>query len=53
MATAETAQREPLRAAGDLRLSATVGVGTVWLTAHLAEFLDLYPTSVILICRRQ
>ena len=29
--------------AGSLRVNATVGVGTVWLTAHLAEFLDRYP----------
>jgi DNA-binding transcriptional LysR family regulator len=29
--------------AGTLRLHTTVGVGTVWLTAHLTEFAELYP----------
>jgi DNA-binding transcriptional LysR family regulator len=29
--------------AGHLKINATVGIGTVWLTAHLGEFLDLYP----------
>jgi DNA-binding transcriptional LysR family regulator len=29
--------------AGHLRINTTVGFGTVWLTGHLREFLDLYP----------
>ncbi|HET6466851.1 MAG TPA: LysR family transcriptional regulator [Geminicoccaceae bacterium] len=32
---------------GELRVNTTVGVGTVWLTAHLAEFLDLYPEITV------
>ncbi|MFN3868109.1 MAG: LysR family transcriptional regulator [Hyphomicrobiaceae bacterium] len=28
---------------GDLRISAPIGFGTVWLTQRLREFLDLYP----------
>ena len=44
MAVAETALNESRdKPAGHLRLSTTVGVGTVWLTAHLTEFADLYP----------
>jgi DNA-binding transcriptional LysR family regulator len=31
------------RPAGHLRVSTTMGFGAVWLTAHLAEFLDIYP----------
>ena len=33
--------------AGHLRVNTTVGVGTVWLTAHLAEFLDRYPEITV------
>ena len=29
--------------AGHLRVNATIGIGTVWLVAHLAEFLERYP----------
>ena len=29
--------------AGHLRITTTVGIGTVWLTHHLPAFLDLYP----------
>jgi DNA-binding transcriptional LysR family regulator len=29
--------------AGLLRVHTTVGVGTIWLTAHLAEFAETYP----------
>lgn len=28
---------------GDLRIAAPVGLGTVWLTQRLREFMDLYP----------
>jgi DNA-binding transcriptional LysR family regulator len=28
---------------GDLKVSATVGIGGIWLTNRIAEFLDLYP----------
>ena len=44
MAAAQTSLSESRDApAGDLTVNATVGVGSVWLTAHLAEFLDRYP----------
>ena len=33
--------------AGHLRINTTVGFGTVWLTAHLREFLDLYPDITV------
>ncbi len=33
--------------AGHLRINTTVGFGTVWLTAHLSEFLDLYPDITV------
>ena len=36
---------------GDLRVTTTVGLGSVWLTPRIAEFVDLYPqiaTSLIL-----
>jgi DNA-binding transcriptional LysR family regulator len=33
--------------AGHLRINTTVGFGTVWLTAHLSEFLDLYPEITV------
>lgn len=48
MATVEAAlgesRNEP---AGHLRVNATVGIGTCWLTTHLPEFLDRYPDIVI------
>ena len=28
---------------GDLRISTTVGLGTIWLTPRLQEFIELYP----------
>lgn len=28
---------------GDLRISAPIGLGTVWMTQRLREFMDLYP----------
>ena len=44
MAAAQTALRESRDVpAGHLRISTTVGVGTVWLTSHLAEFSERYP----------
>ena len=33
--------------AGHLKINTTVGFGTVWLTAHLGEFLDLYPQITV------
>jgi DNA-binding transcriptional LysR family regulator len=33
--------------AGHLRVNATIGLGTAWLTAHLAEFLDRYPDIAV------
>ena len=33
--------------AGHLKINTTVGFGTVWLTAHLGEFLDLYPEITV------
>jgi DNA-binding transcriptional LysR family regulator len=33
--------------AGHLRINTTVGFGTVWLTSHLKEFLDLYPEITV------
>ena len=31
------------RPAGDLRVTATVGIGGIWLAQRVAEFLDLFP----------
>src|SRR4051812_6610070 len=28
---------------GELRITTTVGLGSMWLTPHLTEFTDLYP----------
>lgn len=33
--------------AGHLRVNATVGIGTVWLVAHLPEFLERYPDITV------
>ena len=33
--------------AGHLRINTTVGFGSVWLTAHLRDFLDLYPEITV------
>ena len=33
--------------AGHLRINTTVGFGTVWLTAHLREFFELYPDITV------
>jgi DNA-binding transcriptional LysR family regulator len=35
------------RPGGHLRINTTVGFGTVWLTRHLREFLDLYPEITV------
>jgi DNA-binding transcriptional LysR family regulator len=44
MAAAQTALRESREVpAGHLRVCTTVGVGTVWLSSLLGEFLDRYP----------
>ena len=44
MAAAQTSLSESRDTpAGDLTVNATVGFGSVWLTAQLAEFLDRYP----------
>jgi DNA-binding transcriptional LysR family regulator len=35
---------------GELRITTTVGLGSVWLTPRIAEFIDLYPDiSVVLL----
>jgi DNA-binding transcriptional LysR family regulator len=31
------------RPAGDLKITATVGLGSIWLAQRIGEFLDLYP----------
>jgi DNA-binding transcriptional LysR family regulator len=42
--TAETLLADTTtRPAGDLRITAPVGLGTIWLTQRLREFMDLYP----------
>ena len=42
--TAETLLSDATtKPAGDLRVTAPVGLGTVWLTQRLREFMDLYP----------
>lgn len=33
--------------AGHLRVNATVGIGTVWLVAHLPEFLERFPEITV------
>lgn len=48
MAAVETALSESRNTpSGHLRVNATVGVGTIWLTSHLAEFLDRYPEITV------
>ena len=32
---------------GPLKVTTTVGVGSIWLTPHLPEFLDLYPDITV------
>ncbi len=42
--TAETLLSDATtKPAGDLRITAPVGLGTVWITQRLREFMDLYP----------
>jgi DNA-binding transcriptional LysR family regulator len=44
MAAVQTALRETRDSpAGHLRVSTTVGVGSIWLTSHLAEFVERHP----------
>jgi DNA-binding transcriptional LysR family regulator len=44
IATVETTLSEVRdEAAGHLKINATVGIGTVWLTSHLFDFRALYP----------
>jgi DNA-binding transcriptional LysR family regulator len=44
MAAAQGALKESREVpAGHLRISTTIGIGTVWLPAHLPEFLDRHP----------
>jgi DNA-binding transcriptional LysR family regulator len=31
------------RPAGSLKVTATIGIGGIWLARRIAEFLDLYP----------
>jgi DNA-binding transcriptional LysR family regulator len=48
MAAAESKLAETKdRPAGHLRINTTVGIGTVWLTSHLKEFLELYPDITV------
>ena len=48
MASAETRLHETKdRPSGHLRINTTVGFGTVWLTRHLKEFLDLHPEITV------
>lgn len=48
MAAAQTALRESRDVpAGHLRVSTTVGVGTVWLAAQISTFLDKYPEITV------
>ena len=44
LSTAETLLSDATtKPAGDLRVTAPVGLGTVWITQRLREFMDLYP----------
>lgn len=44
MATVESTLGEVRHtASGHLRVNTTVGIGTVWLTTHLADFFERYP----------
>ena len=48
IATAEAKLAETKETpSGHLRINTTVGFGTVWLTAHLKEFMDLYPDITV------
>jgi DNA-binding transcriptional LysR family regulator len=48
MASTETRLHETKdRPGGHLRINTTIGIGTVWLTRHLREFLDLYPEITV------
>jgi len=44
LATAETLLTDTTtKPSGDLRITAPIGLGTVWITQRLREFLELYP----------
>ena len=44
LATAETLLADTTtKPTGDLRITASMGLGTVWVTQRLREFMDLYP----------
>ena len=48
MASVESQLSESkLKPSGHLRVNATVGVGSVWLTSHLGEFLETYPEITV------
>lgn len=48
IATAEAKLAETRETpSGHLRINTTVGFGTVWLTTHLKEFMDLYPDITV------
>lgn len=44
LSTAETILNESAgRPKGPLRVTTTVGFGSIWLASHMSEFLDMYP----------
>jgi DNA-binding transcriptional LysR family regulator len=44
LATAETLLSDTTtKPTGDLRITSSIGLGTVWVTQRLREFMDLYP----------
>jgi len=48
MAAAQSALKESRDIpAGHLRISTTIGIGTVWLPTHLPEFLERYPDITV------
>jgi DNA-binding transcriptional LysR family regulator len=48
MAAAESKLAETKETpSGHLRINTTVGFGTVWLTTHLKEFMELYPDITV------
>ena len=48
MATAQSKLAETKDTpSGHLRINTTVGFGTVWLTSHLREFVELYPDITV------
>jgi DNA-binding transcriptional LysR family regulator len=48
MAAAESSLAETKDTpSGHLRINTTIGIGTVWLTGHLKEFMELYPDITV------